>query len=116
MSNEQALLRDLISNLRRGDNERLLEAMAREINNHIFIRGAFSNGSGELNAQDMQIILSRYHIVETTLQLSERGREHTDFAPKHPRSNPQIPTARVTPMPNHGVSVSPLVNQAALDG
>src|SRR5262245_39363516 len=94
MSNEQALLRDLITNLRRGDNERLLEAMAREINNHIFIRGAFSNGSGELNAQDMQIILSRYHIVETTLQLSERGQGHTDFAPK--QSRPQSP--RVTPI------------------
>src|SRR5262245_22601589 len=106
MSNHQALLRDLISNLRRADNERLLEAMAREINNHIFIRGAFANGTGELQAEDMQIILARYQIVETTLQLSERGREHTDFAPKQHRTvqSPQQ-SPRVTP-----------INPAVLDG
>lgn len=101
----QVLLRDLLTSLRRADNERLLEAMAREINNHIFIRGTFTIGAGELTSEDMQIILTRLQIVETTLALSERGLGPEAYAPKQ---------ARVTPI-NQTQPVTPL-KQSALDG
>ena len=78
----QKLLSGLIASLRRADNERLLEAMAREINNHVFIRATFQSGAQELTSADMQIILTRYELVETTLALSERGHGPEAYAPK----------------------------------
>lgn len=99
----QALLRDLLTSLKRADNERLLEAMAREINNHIFIRGTFTTGAGELTSEDMQIVLTRLQIVETTLALSARGHGPEDYAPKRPLKNQSQPT--VTP-----------IDQRVLDG
>jgi hypothetical protein len=90
----QTLLRDLITSLRRQDNERLLEAMAREINNHIFIRGTFANGigAGELTSRDMSVILARLQIVETTLGLSTHGQSPEAYAPK--RQTSPIPLTR----------------------
>lgn len=82
MTQPETLLRDLITSLRRQENEKLLEAMAREINNHIFIRGTFTVGAGELTSDDMQVILHRLQIVETTLALSARGQGPEAFAPK----------------------------------
>lgn len=90
MTEPEVLLRDLITGLKRGENARLLEAMAREINNHIFIRGSFHAGGGELTSEDMQCILTRLQIVETTLQLSARGQGPEAFAPRN--------RERVTPL------------------
>lgn len=90
MSN--SLLGDLISKLRSKENERLLEAMAREINNHIFIRGTFTtSGAQELTSEDMQIILARLTIVESTLALSARGQGPEAYAPKRPTPTHPIP-------------------------
>ena len=83
----QALLRDLIDTLRRKDHERLLEALAREINNHVFIRATFQSGAQELTSDDMQFILTRFEIVERTLALSARGPGPEAFAPRHSPSN-----------------------------
>lgn len=88
MSQPETLLRDLLTSLRRAENERLLEALAREINNHIFIRGTFTIGQGELTSEDMQIVLTRLQIVETTLALSARGQGPEAYAPKRQPANP----------------------------
>lgn len=83
MTEPQTLLRDLITSMKRNENSNLLEAMAREINNHIFIRGTFTVGAGELTSEDMHCILTRLQIVETTLQLSARGQSPDAYAPKN---------------------------------
>lgn len=101
----ETLMRELIHSLKQAENERLLEAMAREINNHIFIRGTFSQGQ-ELTSQDMQLILSRLTIVQTTLALSELGQSHEAYAPKRPE--PAKREQHLNPVP-------PL-DQSALDG
>src|SRR6185369_7225746 len=87
----ESLLRDFIGTLKGQENARLREAMAREINNHIFIRGTFTAGPGELSSEDMDIILARLSIVQTTLALSARGQGPEAFAPKrHQQPHPKL--------------------------
>jgi len=91
----ESLLRDLIATLKGAENARLREAMAREFNNHIFIRGTFTSGPGELTSDDMDIILARLQIVQTTLALSARGLGPEAYAP---RKQHQQPHPKLTPV------------------
>jgi len=87
----ESLLREFIGTLKGEENKRLREAMAREINNHIFIRGTFSTSGGELTSEDMDVILARLQVVQTTLALSARGQSHEAYAPKrHQQPHPKL--------------------------
>jgi hypothetical protein len=87
----ESLLRELIDSLKGQENARLREAMAREINNHIFIRGTFSTSGGELTSEDMDVILARLQVVQTTLALSARGQSHEAYAPRrHQQPHPKL--------------------------
>jgi hypothetical protein len=66
-------------------------ALAREINNHLFLLSTLGKSSGELNEGDMEHILGRFMIALKTLNLPEEITRQSPvgpeaYAPKKVRS------------------------------
>jgi hypothetical protein len=66
----------LIAKLRENATHDILSALAREMTNHVFLTARFGlSATGELRAQDVQMILDRWELVLRTIQQSEPGPE-----------------------------------------
>lgn len=99
-TSEIGSMRDVLENLRATATSDMLEAMARELTNHVYLVSKFGlSANGELKSRDIQMVMDRWDLLFRTIQPSAPG--HEQFKP----SNHRQPTpARSGPVDMEGLA------------